>query len=87
MGHALVSDQIRVYLKLSETKLSMLLGAQEKKDRPLAGSALQNPELSRYELDRMLRREERRSERSVGTWQTLIASRNEDCANSNLVKA
>jgi hypothetical protein len=85
MSHALVSEHIRIYLKAGETRLSMLLGTHDKQDRPASRSALQNPELNRYELDRMLRRNERRPDRSVGGWQSLIASRNDGCANSNTV--
>jgi hypothetical protein len=81
MACALISDHIRVYMKANETKLSMLLGGAIDLSHVLSRSALQNPELNRYELDCLLRRSERPVENNG--WGAFFAMTRSGCANSN----
>ncbi len=81
-------NRIRMHLKGTQTRLSLLLGsadteAEAASAQPLTRSALQNPDVSRYELERLLRRTEQRPD--SGGWSRLFASTEDSCANSNAV--
>ena len=85
MGYALLSDHIKVYLTVGETRLSLLLGGyREDVDRPPSRSALQNPEMNRHELGRLLRRQDRQFTRQPNGWTSFFAANPARCANSNV---
>ena len=88
MSFSVVSDTIRFHLRSAETRVSMVLGvpAPEDTSRLLSRSALQNPELNRYDLECMLRRTGQKREGGAG-WAGLLASRRAGCANSNATQA
>ena len=83
MAHTLISDTMRVYLTKGGTRLSMLLGGQA--DRTANCSGLQDPDVSKLDLDTMLRRE--RQPELAGGWSAFFAATPGRCANSNAVTA
>jgi hypothetical protein len=85
MACALLSDHLKMYLKAGETRLSVLMGGHSDDSRAMSRSALQNPELSRYELDCLLRRTGGQP-RATG-WASFFAGATGSCANSNAAGA
>jgi hypothetical protein len=78
-----LSDHVKIYVKTEDTRLSVLMGDKRAKNAgSVRNSALQTPELSRYELDCLLRREGGKA--PLAGWAGLIASRLPYCANSNI---
>ncbi len=83
MGCSFNGERIKMHLKITKTRLSMLLSEnrEEQAVTPLTRSALQNPDVSRYELERLLRKSEQQTDNNG--WNRFFAATQGNCANSN----
>ena len=89
MGCSIINDTIQLHVEGSSKDMDVLLQNRSKPEAKLtAGSALQNPDLSRLSLTSILRRDRQDSSESAisgqkNYWTAFLERTRSRCANGN----